>query len=85
MSWESTDESVTMAPPQQEGSRVPTIDFDSFSHSMESHPATGPTVAPPFLLECRAFDIRVEDEPLHAAEISGDVIRIPWRSLKVPI
>ena len=85
MSWESSRETATMAPTQHEESRVPTIDLDSFSHSMESHPATGPTVTPSFHSEIRFFAVDVDSHPLHAGDILGEVIHVPWRSFKVPI
>jgi hypothetical protein len=85
MSWETSQESFTMVPDSDDESRVPTIDFDAFSHSMESHPAAGVSVIPPFLCESRDFDLYIDAHPLVIAEILGQAIRVPWRSLKVPI
>lgn len=85
MAWESSQESFTMVPDSDDANRVPTMDFDAFSHSMESHPAAGVSVIPPCLHGCRDFDLYVDAQPLVSAEILGQAIRVPWRSLKVPI
>lgn len=87
ISWESTEETVTMAPPLHQDGRVPTVDQDDgLSHSMDSQPAfTAATTGAPCLLEARSFDLQISDEPLDVEEISGMVIRVPWRSFKVPI
>jgi hypothetical protein len=86
MSWESTEETVSMAPPIHEDGRAPAIDQDiPSSNSMDSQPAFSAATGAPCLLEARSFDLRVDERPLEVEEISGKVIRVPWRSFKVPI
>jgi hypothetical protein len=86
LSWESTEETVSMAPPIHEDGRAPTMDQDDYSsNSMDSQPAFSAATGAPCLLEARSFDVRVGEESLDAIEISGKVIRVPWRSFKVPI
>jgi len=84
--WESTEETASMAPPIHNDGSAPTVDQDdSFTNSMDSQPAFSAATGAPCLMEARSFDVLVGEEPLDAKEISGKVIRVPWRSFKVPI
>lgn len=74
-----------MASSSDDKTHVPMIDFDAFSDSMESHAAAGVSVIPPCVSDGRDFDLYVEAHPLVSADILGKAIRVPWRSLKVPI